>query len=76
MSIALLGDVFVTITNWMRGISPWVKGVIISVCVIMCFFLFAKAINVGKNHQDKPIKWLYFVLSFVFMGVAILFAVV
>ena len=73
--IALLANVFDTVINWARSLSPSIRGIIIMVALILCFFLLARSINVGKNHTDRPIKWVCFGFSIIFFAVAIFFAV-
>ena len=73
--IALLANFFDTVINWVRGLDTSIRGTIIMVALIACFLLLARSINVGKNHTDRPVKWVCLGFSILFFGVAIFFAV-
>ena len=72
---ALLANAFDTVINWIRGLNPSIRGTIILAAFLISFVLLAKSINIGKNHTDRPIKWVYFGFSIIFFGVAIFFCV-
>lgn len=76
MNFGLLMGFFDPLLNWIRGLDTWLKGTIILVAVLMSFLCFAKCINVGKNHADRPIKWVMLGLCVLFMAVAVLFGMV
>ena len=74
--LALLGDFISGVTNWIRGLDTSIRSIIILGALVLSIFLFARCINVGKNHSEKPVKWVYFGISIILFGVAIVFAVV
>ncbi|MBO5103332.1 MAG: hypothetical protein J6C13_04510 [Clostridia bacterium] len=74
--VALLGDFVSTVVNWIRGLDPSLRGIIVTFALAICFFAFAKCINVGKNHTERPVKWVYLGLSIIAFCVALLFCTV
>ncbi len=76
MNFGLLMGIFDPLFNWIREIDPWLKGVIIFVAVMMSFLCLAKCINVGKNHTERPVKWVMLGMCVLFMAIAILFGMV
>ena len=74
--ISLMCDVWNSFLNTIRMISPTVKGFIILGLILLTFLFLALSINKGKNHMEKPIKWVYFVFCFIFFGVAIFITVI
>lgn len=76
MNCAMMLGLFDPLLNWIRSFSQMTKGIIILVALMLSFFCLAKTLNVGKNHTERPIKWLMFGLCLVFMGIAILVGIV
>ncbi len=74
--LAILSSFMGPIYNWIRGLDSSIKGIIILSCLLLSFLLLAKSINLGKNHTQKPIKWVCFGFSLILFGVAILFVTV
>lgn len=74
--ISLMCDVWNSLINTIRMMSPTLKGFIIIGLVMFTFLFLALSINKGKNHMERPIKWGFFVLCFICFGVAIFLTVV
>ena len=71
MSFALLLSIFDPLINWVRSLSSTIKGIIILVALVIAFLCVAKCINVGKNHTERPIKWLILGVGIICFAIAI-----
>ena len=76
MSFAMMLGLFDPLLNWIRSFSQMTKGIILLVALMLSFLCLAKTFNVGKNHAERPIRWLMFGLCLVFMGIAVLVGLV
>lgn len=71
MNFALMLSIFDPLINWLRSLSTSVKGIIILSALVLSFFCFIKCINTGKNHTERPIKWVMLGLGIIIFGFAI-----
>ncbi len=76
MNIGVLLSIFDPLLNWIRTLGQPVRGTVILCAVVLGFVCFARCINVGKNHAERPVKWVMLGLSIIFFGVAVVFGVV
>jgi len=76
VSFGLMMGIFDPLLNWIRSFSQLTKGIILLVALMLSLLCLAKCINVGKNHTERPIKWVMFGLCVLFMGIAILVGIV
>ncbi len=76
MSGAFLLGIFDPLLNWLRSLNPTIKTIILLVALVLTFLCVAKCINVGKNHAERPIKWLMLGLAIICFGIAALMAFV
>lgn len=72
----LVCDVWNSWLNAIRMMDETLKGFIVLALVLLTFLFLALSINKGKNHMERPIKWVYFVFCFICFGVAIFLVVI
>ncbi|MBQ7977164.1 MAG: hypothetical protein IJ301_00995 [Clostridia bacterium] len=73
--ISMMGDFFSSLINSIRTMDDTLRGVIMLGLVLFSFFFLALSINKGKNHQEKPMKWGFFILAIVCFAVAVVFTI-
>ncbi len=75
MSVSLVANFFNTVLNdCVRNIPNEVRWLIISLSVVGMLWFFALSINKSKNHEKRPFKVLYLILSILCMGILILYS--
>ncbi len=68
---SLMCDIWNSWLNAIRMLDEGLKGCLCLVLVLLTFLFLALSINKGKNHMERPIKWVYFVFCFICFGIAI-----
>ena len=74
--ISLLCSFIDNIINSIREIPIGMQILIRVVILALMVTCLAFAINKGKKHDEKPIKWLFLVLAIVLLILLIIFSVI
>ncbi|MBQ7602973.1 MAG: hypothetical protein IJU58_02405 [Clostridia bacterium] len=74
MNISLIANFINTFLNTcVRNIPEGVRWLIVCLAAAGMFWFFALSINKAKDHDKKPIRVLFLILSFLCLGVLILY---